>query len=164
VQILKNLLSNITISKNSVIFILVTVVIAVLAYAKVSGDRMRESLAAYENPSKVSSRKATRWRGSVKITEKKTTKPDGETVTERIEERGPVLTASDRDSRTEPVFPEIPVNQDRFLVGASYRFSRPNGAMGWLGYSFSNRLDLLIGCGKGTGAEGAVMAVTRWGK
>lgn len=153
-------------SKNTVIFLLVTVNVLALAYIRVSRDSVQKALAMYEHPAVIKQTQIRQVRGPVRVVERIVERPGGEKVTERTIYRDPVVTMKNEASASTPVAPATS-DMARYLVGGSWRLSlaEPRNATLWGGYSFG-RLDLLAGIGWNQGDQfnGNVMVVTRWGK
>jgi hypothetical protein len=164
--LLQQILSLNPLSKNTVIFVLVTVNMLAFAYIRVSRDSVNKALAMYQHPAVIKQTEIRQVRGPVRVVERIVEKPGGERVIERTILRDPVITTKNSASESIPVAP-AGVDTARYLVGGSWRLSLadPKNATLWGGYSFG-RLDLLAGVGWNQGDQfnGNLMVVTRWGK
>jgi len=157
------LLQLIPLSKNSVIFILITANVIAIAYIFISRDSVKKARLMYENPAVIERIKIQRVEGPVRIVERVIERPGGEKVTERTVTQAPVVITTQKDSESKPV---VPMNQEKYLLGASWRtsFVHAKNVTIWAGYSFG-RLDLMAGFGveQQSDPSGHLMVVTRWG-
>lgn len=158
-----NLIRLIPLSKNSVIFILVTVNVVAIAYILSSRDAVKRAELMYLNPSVNERIKIKYIEGPVKIIERIIESPDGNKVTERTTVKEPVTVTKESESSKTPVSMG---DQSKYLLGFSWHVSQDRAANGtvWAGYSFG-RLDVLGGVQvqRDETPSAHLMAITRWG-
>jgi hypothetical protein len=164
--VLQELLKLNPLSKNTVIFLLVTVNMLAFAYIRVSRDSVKKAQEMYEHPAVIRQVQFRQVRGPVRVVERIVERLGGEKVTERTILRDPVVTTKNDASASTPIAP-AGTDTARYLTGGSWRLSlsEPKNGTLWGGYSFG-RLDLLGGIGwkEGDQFSGHLMVVTRWGK
>lgn len=157
------LLKLIPLSKNSIIFLLVTINVVAIAYILISRDSLKRSELMYLNPSTTEKVKIKYLKGPVRIVEKIIESPSGDKITERSIVQDSVSIVSESESNKKPIASN---SGNRYLIGGSWQVSAvvPQNGTLWAGYSFG-RLDVLSGIKVQRDETPSLhlMAVTRWG-
>jgi len=151
------------------------VIILVLVYAWTNHERLKTqrteldtARAALEHPATIEKIKTVTVQGPVRVITKIVERSTGEKETTIDETREPVIETNQAESESKPVSLEsiLPrARTDRWLVGADLRSWSPSTIEAYTfygGYSFKNRVDVMLGGGRPDKFEGHLLVVARF--